>query len=366
MGIAGIEKRARFDQIRYANCWEDAAVVVEALGPLKDARCLSIASAGDNTLSLLARGVASVLALDVSHAQLALLELKLLAFRCLSHSEVLAFLGVEASAERLRTYAAMRGQLAGAVRAFWDARPLTITRGVLHAGKLERYFGVFRRFLLPLTHGRSAIEHLLAPAERGERERLYDQVFDNWRWRAMGRLFFGRMVMGRLGRDPEFFRFAAGPVAPSVLGRTREAFTETPPGENPYLCYILTGAFGPALPDYLRPENHAAIREGSGRVRLHCGPVEEALLALDRQSLDAFNLSNVAEYMDEPGYHRLLQGVRRVAAPGARLAYWNLLASRHRPASMAAWLEEREAEAARLHRGARAFFYRDLVLEVVR
>ncbi len=130
--------------------------------------------------------------------------------------------------------------------------------------------------------------------------------------------------------------------------------------------YILTGEFGPALPDYLRPENHAAIRAGVGRVRLHHGPVEEALQAVMARGIDAFNLSDIAEYMDVAGYHQLLAEVRRAAAPGARLAYWNLLASRRRPPSMAEWLEDREVVAARLHRSSRAFFYRSFVLEVVR
>jgi len=352
--------------IRYSNCWEDAAVVGEALAPLENARCLSIASAGDNTLSLLARGAAFVLAVDLSFAQLALLELKLCAFRSFSHPEVLGFLGACPSHARPSMYAALREWLSDESRAFWDARRPEIATGVLHAGKLERYFGLFRRFVLPFTHGRAAVERLLAPAGPEERARLYDQTWDNPRWRAVGRLFFSRAVFGRLGREPAFFRFAEGPVAQALLEGTRGAFTVSPPGENPYLRYILTGAFGSALPDYLRPENHTAIRAGVGRVRLHHGPVEEALQGGRAHDIDAFNLSNIAEYMDVARYHRLLAEIRGAAAPGARLAYWNLLVSRRRPVSMAGWLEDREIVAARLHRTSRTFFYRSLVLEVVR
>jgi S-adenosylmethionine-diacylglycerol 3-amino-3-carboxypropyl transferase len=356
---------SRERRIRYSNCWEDATVVCEALAPLENARCLSIASAGDNTLSLLGRGAASVVAVDRSFAQLALVELKLCAFRSFSHPEVLAFLGARPSDERLSMYAALREWLRDEARAFWDARRPELARGVLHAGRLEQYFGLFRRFALPLTHGRAAVERLLAPAGPEERARLYEQIWDNPRWRAVGRVFFSRAVLGRLGRDPELFRFAEGPVAQTLLEGTREAFTLSPPGENPYLRYILTGDFGSALPDYLRPENHAAIRAGVGRVRLHHGPAEDALGAM-AHGIDAFNLSNIAEYMEVASYHRLLAEVRRAAAPGARLAYWNLLASRRRPVSMAGWLEDREIVAARLHRASRAFFYRSFVLEVVR
>ena len=65
-----IEDRAAFEQVRYANCWEDADVLCEALQPAEGKRILSIASAGDNALALLAQG-ATVVAADISLAQLA-------------------------------------------------------------------------------------------------------------------------------------------------------------------------------------------------------------------------------------------------------------------------------------------------------
>ena len=56
--------------------------------------------------------------------------------------------------------------------------------------------------------------------------------------------------------------------------------------------------------------------------------------------------------------------LRPVAAPGARLAYWNLFAPRHRPTEMAGWLVPRAEVARALHLRAQAFFYGALVLEV--
>ena len=80
-----IENRAKFDLIRYANCWEDAEILCEALQPAPGKRFLSIASAGDNSFSILAGG-AEVVAADLSSAQLACVELRRSAFRRLSHS----------------------------------------------------------------------------------------------------------------------------------------------------------------------------------------------------------------------------------------------------------------------------------------
>ena len=51
MSPKAIQDRAKFDVIRYANCWEDPRLLLGVLPP--KARCLSIASAGDNSFSLL-------------------------------------------------------------------------------------------------------------------------------------------------------------------------------------------------------------------------------------------------------------------------------------------------------------------------
>jgi S-adenosylmethionine-diacylglycerol 3-amino-3-carboxypropyl transferase len=361
-----IEERTSFRELRYASCWEDATVLVEALEPLDGARCLSIASAGDNTLSLVARGVGDVWAVDVSPAQLALVELKMAAFGRLEHPELLGFLGVHPCRERAVIYESLRSTLSAGARAFWDTRTHLVRHGLVHAGRLERYFRIFRQCVLPLIHSRRTVAALLTARSPEERERFYAQVWNGWRWRLLFRVFFSRAVMGHLGRDPEFFREVHGAVATPILDRTRRGLTELPTEDNPYLHYVLTGHFGPTLPDYLRPERHEAIRRGLDRVRLVQAPVEEALLRVPLHSIDAFNLSNVAEYMPVRGYHRLLGAVRRAAAPGARVAYWNLLAPRHRPARMGSWLEERAVAARGLHAAARTFFYDALVLEVVR
>jgi S-adenosylmethionine:diacylglycerol 3-amino-3-carboxypropyl transferase len=47
------QRRAAFDRVRYANCWEDADILCEALQPQPGSRILSIASAGDNVLAVL-------------------------------------------------------------------------------------------------------------------------------------------------------------------------------------------------------------------------------------------------------------------------------------------------------------------------
>src|SRR6185437_9159995 len=62
---ANITTRADFSAIRYAQSWEDADVLLAGLEVQPGDSCLSIASAGDNTLALLAQSPRHVLAIDV-------------------------------------------------------------------------------------------------------------------------------------------------------------------------------------------------------------------------------------------------------------------------------------------------------------
>ena len=60
-----IAARADFSEVRYAQCWEDADVLLAALNIQPQQTCLSIASAGDNTLAMLSRAPAKVIAIDL-------------------------------------------------------------------------------------------------------------------------------------------------------------------------------------------------------------------------------------------------------------------------------------------------------------
>jgi S-adenosylmethionine-diacylglycerol 3-amino-3-carboxypropyl transferase len=321
-----IEARARFDFIRYASCWEDADILAAALRPAPGRRLLSIASAGDNSLALLAGG-AEVVAADLNLVQLACVEIRKVAFAHLDYPDLLAFLGVTPDPDRLQTFGRLATALSPAGRAFWEARPEAIRTGIIHAGKFENYFQMFRTRILPLIHSRKTVETLLEERDDHARRRFYDDVWDNWRWRLLFRLFFSRTVMGRMGRDPEFFRYVEGSVAGRIRTRAEHALAVLPAHSNPYLEYILTGNFRRALPAYLRPEAYAPIRANLDRLTLYHGPIQEAAKACGG-GFDGFNLSDIFEYLPPELCRTIYGNLLETARPGARLAYWNMLVPR--------------------------------------
>lgn len=357
-----IEERARFDYVRYANCWEDADVLCQALQPAPGQRILSIASGGDNSFALAAAG-AHVVAVDLSDAQLALVELKRAAIRALDYDALLAFLGVRESATRAATYATLAPELPANARAFWDAHSADVVGGVVHAGKFERYFATFRRRVVPLFHNRATVARLLADKTRAERRAFYDREWNNLRWRLTFRIFFSRRVMGLMGRDPEFFRYVEGSVAARILARAEYAFTVLPTHTNPYLNFIFTGAFGATLPRYLSRDRYTSLRDAMNRIEVVRGSAEQ--VAKSHGPFDGFNLSDIFEYLDPPTCAAMYGTLLDASRPHARLAYWNMLVPRRRPEQFSARVKSLAERSDALFSVDRAFFYSAFVLEEV-
>jgi len=352
--------------IRYAQVWEDADVLLEALDIQPGDACLSIASAGDNAIALLTRRPSKVVALDLSPAQIACLELRVAGYRALSHPELLELIGSRPSSRRTELYGRCRAALSPDMRTFWDQRPGAVADGIGSAGRFERYFALFRRRILPLVHSRSTRDALLEPRDRDARLRFYEERWNTWRWRLLFRLFFSRWTMSRLGRDPQFFHFASDDLASHLLARTRHALTELDPAANPYIHWILTGTHGAELPCALRAEHFEIIRAHLDRLDWRCESLESFLATSPASSFDGCNLSDLFEYVSPAHYDRLLDLLIAASRPGGRLVYWNMLVPRSRPESKADRLAPLDALAARLHLADRTFFYRALVVEEVR
>lgn len=363
MQPSSVGDRADFSIIRYAQCWEDTDILLTALDLQPGDRCLSIASAGDNTLALLSKMPAQVVAIDLSPAQLACLELRVAAYRELDHGELLTLIGSKPGSQRQQLYQRCRSQLSPDGRHFWDSHGDDIDRGIGNAGKFERYFALFRQRVLPLVHNRQQVDRLLAGGTLEQRQEFYDRVWNSWQWRALFRLFFSRFVMGRMGRDPSFFQYVEGRVSDPILHRTHYALTQLNPADNPYLQWILTGQHRTALPYALRPENFDAIRQNLDRLEVYCGDLESYLDRLEPHSIHRFNLSDIFEYLSLDQYHHLLKRLIHVGHPGGRLAYWNMLAPRCRPAFLQEEVRSLVDLSHSLHQQDKAFFYSAFVVE---
>jgi S-adenosylmethionine-diacylglycerol 3-amino-3-carboxypropyl transferase len=364
MAETDIAKRAAFDIIRYAQVWEDADILVAALRPKAGDTVVSIASAGDNAMALLAEGAERVIAVDLNPAQLACVRMRAAMYKLHSHGEFLELMGSRPSGRRRHLLEQAAQTLSDEDQKFWAVRVEDVVKyGVGGVGKFENYFRTFREWVLPFIHNQNTIDALLSVKTPEERKAFFVKRWNVWGWRMMLKGFFSRFVMGRLGRDPAFFDHVEGGPSEQVARLTRKALVDQDPSVNPYLHWILKGTHGDALPRALELERFETIRDRLDRLEIRLCTVET--LADEGVKADAFNLSDIFEYMSPEAHEKAYGTILAASRPGARIAYWNMMAPRRVPASMADKVRTNAELEAKLKPLDKAFFYSDFVIEGV-
>lgn len=360
-----IEQKASFNIMRYAQCWEDADILLEALDIQNEDVCLSIASAGENSFSLLSKSPKKVIAVDMNPIQLAAVELRKAVYSTLTHEEMLKFHGAKKATfeERSSYYNRIKDQLSSEVNDYWEQTNF-LSVGYANVGKFEKYFGLFKDKVMPFIHSRGTIDKLFSITDIKDQQVFYNNTWNNWRWRLLFKVFFSRKVMGLMGRDPAFFKYVEGSVAKKILSRTEVAFNNVLAKENPYLDWILNGEFGYALPHALREENFELIKQNIHKLETHLGSVE-SYLNTSNEKITKYNLSDIFEYMSEEMYENLMNELIAASKTGGRIAYWNMLAPRFCGLSKELELQLETINTDKLFLKDKAFFYSKFICEKI-
>ena len=354
------ENKVDFSLIRYSQCWEDTEVLLESLDIKEKDVCFGILSAGDNVFSMLAENPEKVVSLDISFPQIALAKLKREIFKNFDYEKMLEFMGVKNSAERIRMYDKIREKLEKDVRDYWDLNRKAIETGVIHIGKFEKFFKIFREKILPLIHNKKRVEGLFEKKSKQEREEYYNKHWNNFRWKLMFKLFLSKSVVGKFGRDKEFFRYAEKDISKEMKERSRYALCELDSYENPYIHYIMMGNYRlDCLPYFLRRENFENIKKNLDKIDF---------------KINKFNLSDIFEYMSLENYRNLMKKIYDNADNSAILAYWNLIVERNsekldctenKKNNIGKNFQRMKEFDKRLHKKDKTFFYNDFVVEKV-
>lgn len=358
--MSSITKRADFSFIRYANVWEDADVLLAGLKSPAGARVLSIASAGDNSFSLLATNPEIVVAVDVNEVQLWLVEFKKMAIRNLDRDACVAFLGFTDSPDRLETYQRLKSELPEKAREFFDTQKEWIGKGIIHAGKFEKYFRTFAGKILPWIHNKRTTAELMRVKSAQDQESFYATKWNSFRWRLLFKIFFSKWVMGRLGRDPEFLEEVEVPVAEFIFKQAERHLKSTGAQHNHILHYNLTGNFGNHLPHYLQRDSFDIIKNNLSKLIVFKGYAEEAIQQYG--PFQSMNLSNIFEYMDAELFRKVSEGLVHGLNNGGRMVYWNLMVPR-KISRIFPIMELKQDEINKASAVDKGFFYHSIVIE---
>jgi S-adenosylmethionine-diacylglycerol 3-amino-3-carboxypropyl transferase len=313
--IGGKKQKPR---LLFSSVFEDASVERAALrlapsGANGRPRAFCIASGGDTALALLLDG-ASVRAIDINPAQIALCELKVAALSTLPSDEFQRALQTDARPLLPR----LRSRLSSASQEFWDDNEPILARGLAFCGRAEGFFGVGAQLLEPYL-GRRAMSDFFDAPTLAQARAVFHSRWQSARWRLLFRLALHptllRLVYARgfLHDLPTAFSFR-------IRRRIENALLKEVPARNPFASGLFRGRYSgheEGWPLYARRENIPALRSNLANLSFETGDCAAILESCAPASLDFFALSNVLDAASPAFCQRLLRAVARAGAPGA-------------------------------------------------
>ncbi len=323
-----------FNSFIYNQIWEDPAVDIEALELNADSHVLTIASGGCNVLNYLTASPAHITAIDLNPYHMALTRLKLAALAYLpDHAAFYDFFGHAdrpGNVENYRNY--IEPNLDEGLRAFWSGRDRLgrLRINLFRDGLYRRTrFGYFMRFLhwLGRRTGHDPAQLLQAQSldeQRAVFERHIAPFFDSAIVRFLGKL---PMSVYSLGIPPQQYAamHAAGNPIAEYRARVAKLACAFPVTDNYFAWQAFSHSYDhaarKAIPDYLKAENHALIREQLGKVDTHLGSLIDFLRAQPAQRYDRFVFLDAQDWMSDEVLCNLWEEIARVGKPGTRLVF---------------------------------------------
>ena len=344
--------------IKYSQCWEDTNLIFEILQPQKEDVFLSITSGGDNGLSIMSNNPKKMVTVDMNKDQNFLFELKLTAIKHLEHKELMEFLGVKSNQNRKKTLKKLAPFLNTETIQYWEDNMNLIQQGVLHIGKFEHYFKLFRKYVIYLSGNKAKTNDFLAKKTIEEQIDFYNNSWQNKRWRFIFKLFLSEPVMKRFGRSKTMFnqnsKIKIGSYYKSKLDKS---FTSECFFENSYMEYIYKGNYHNYLPHYLRKENCNGISSSKTHVDVVNQKLYKYLINVKNNTFNKFNLSDIFEALSKEESNSLFHEIYRTAQPGAKLFFCNNLVNRDVPKELNDHFIQQSALESKLEKINKVFFY---------
>jgi S-adenosylmethionine-diacylglycerol 3-amino-3-carboxypropyl transferase len=358
--------------LMFAQVREDPSIELQALAPSLGGTIAIVSSGGCTALSLLGAGARDVVAVDVSRTQNHLVELKCAAIRALAANMAIAFLGGQPmlGERRRRLYEVLAPMLTDTARAYWDRQQETIERGVLRAGRSERFIALVAALVAKLVVRQGGVNAMLeAKSVEAERE-IFVRCWSGWRWRALFAAMLNRWTFSR-AYHPSFFEHAENPsFARHFRGLAERALTEIPTRDNYFLHEMLTGRYPvqepDGLPPYLTRTSVARAADATERLTVVDGAMTTYLRTCADRSIDGFALSNICEWLDGRHIDELFAEIARTAAVGARVVFRNFVGWTEVPERWRAVIVERRGYGERLILRDRSLVQRRVVVCDVR
>lgn len=305
---------------------EDELTVASALCA-EGQTVLCVASAGDIPLSLLARGVREVIAVDISEEQLHLCRLKASALECLDQEAAAGLMGFTRASKMQRGpwFSACISRLPKETADFWRLHETALcASGAVWCGRYEQFIQKLRGIIrLPL--GR-AFDELARCGSLGEQEMIFDRRIGKPWLRALFRVAFSRKVYADRGIDRRGLanRSRTVPLGEQYYAKLHSFCTATPARLNPWLQIHTLGRLISidAAPHYLGA-GFTAARDRTACARWVQGDLTEYVRHLPGAVTRVY-LSNLPDWCELTEFQQVLRELVRKLPSDSRIV-WSCL-----------------------------------------
>jgi len=346
-------------ELFFAQLREDTQVERAVLSRYRSTRIACIASGGCGALSLLADAVESVIAIDLSLAQCAQVELRRVAIAALERDAYLGFIGERDDPHRLHTYAALRAGLPAYAQSYWDARPQCVAEGTQRAGVTERFYRFLSQNLCHAVLSEALWRELLVLREPALQSAFFTQHCDQPGFRAALRVLLSRTTHLAFFPAYMFARASEHQFGDFFFAQFAAELARNSVYDNYLLHQLLLGHYlldRPfAAPYYLQEGAYREVQRNLHKLTVVPATLSEALTEHD--GFDAFFLSNVFDWLEGEVREQTASAIVRAARPLAHVVTRHMLATAELPASLERALTP-PSEALELARLERSMLYR--------
>jgi S-adenosylmethionine-diacylglycerol 3-amino-3-carboxypropyl transferase len=273
----------------YNACWEDPRLDRVALGLTPDDVVLVVTSAGCNALDYALQKPRRVFAVDMNHRQNALLELKQAGLQSLEFPDFFQLFGRGSLPNFRKVYrTALRPRLSPRSRAYWDRhRRYFSGNGWRDSFYFHGTSGTFARVVKSYVNRRpkvrDGLDELFETESLEDQRRIYERLrpifwnpFVRWLVRRDSTLsLLGVPRAQRLQVEKGY----AGGIAKFIEDSVETVFAKLPLRDNYFWRLYVYGEYTPTCcPEYLKEENHYALRRGLvERVQTYTGSIQQFL-----------------------------------------------------------------------------------------
>jgi len=349
-----------FSRLNYSFGNEDWNTELKALRIQPNDKVVCVTASGDRPLHLLLNECRELHAVDLNPIQNHLLQIKMAAMKNLDFDSYLGFLGGIPFTNRLTTLHLLKDNLPRPTAEFWIDNYRMVDNGLLYEGYTERAMQKLVKYVW--VFWRRKINKLFSFDNLEEQREFVKKEWDCYSLRKFFEMALRSTVVTRMWlKDPGLYDLIGNSISPGqyLFDRMIASLNKKLANENLFLSYVFQGTVGErALPPYLTRRGTAVIKPRLNKITIHTANIIDFLEQQPESSVDCFSLSDVASYITQDEFNRLVDAIYRCGKPGARFCIREFLSAQQIPEHRQDHFERDPALEAELEAEDFAFVYR--------